>query len=74
MPGQRLDVLRPQGFGMHLPKSQFHELVGNQGQHPLTLDLGTIAPIPVLLTNLFQLVIQASHWCIELTSVQFDVR
>ena len=70
MPGQGLDVLRFQGFGVHLGIAQAMELVGDQGQHALALDLGAIAPVPVVLAELLQLVVQASHWCIE-PSIQF---
>lgn len=73
-PGQRLDMLRFQGFRVHLHISQCMQLVGDQGYHPLTLHLGAEAAIPVSLAKLFQLVVQASHSCKELTSVHKNVR
>jgi hypothetical protein len=48
-------------MGAHLPISKFMELVGNEGQYPFSLHPGTVTPVPVVLTQLFQLVVQVSH-------------
>ena len=59
---------------MHLPKAQLMELVGDQRQHALALHLGAVAPVPVVLAKLFQLVVQASHWCWTSLRVHLNVR
>ena len=54
---------------MHLAIPQFIQFIGHSREDSLTLCLGAIAPVPVVFAKLFQLVVQASHWCIELPSV-----
>ena len=61
MPGQRLDVFRPQRLGRQVPEAEFMQLVCNQTQHPQALRLGGVAPVTIVPAQGFQLVVEISH-------------